>query len=128
PVQDGVITLPAAIPSVSQVALRVEQEQGTYGGAVFSEPVAFTCEQGQIALGDWCQYGLATYSGIGVYGKDIELTKTQLAGKVLLELGDANTVAEVLVNGKPAGVRMSRPFRYDITKFVREGRNRLEIK
>ena len=128
PVRDGVVSVEGATPAVSQVVLRVEQEPGTYAGAVFLEPVAFTCEEGRIPLGDWTQFGLASYSGIGVYSKEISLKKPHLAGKVLLELGNANTVAEVLVNGEPAGVRMARPFRFDITTLVREGPNRIEIK
>jgi hypothetical protein len=116
------------MPTVSQVVLRVVQEPGTYGGAVFQEPVEFTCETGQIPLGDWSPLGLANYSGIGVYGKTIALNRQQVAGKVLLELGEANSVAEVLVNGQHAGVRLIQPYRFDITELVKDGSNRLEIR
>jgi alpha-L-rhamnosidase/Glycosyl hydrolases family 2, sugar binding domain len=128
PVRDGVASLDAARPSVSHVALRVDQEPGTYAGAAFVEPVAFECEQGTIPLGDWTRFGLATYSGIGLYKTEVALTGRQLDGKVLLDLGQVKTVAEVSVNGRPAGTRISRPFRFDITDLVHEGDNRIEIK
>lgn len=31
------------------------------------------------------------------------------------------------MNGKPAGVKMWRPYLFDITDFIRHGRNELEI-
>lgn len=46
-------TLPKPRAGVSQVALRVEHEPGYYAGAAFDNPVAFTCEEGVIALGAW---------------------------------------------------------------------------
>src|SRR5690606_33135954 len=85
-VRDGKISVSTPISSVSQVALRIEQEPGIYGGAVFLEPVAFDCGTGEISLGDWSQLGLASYSGIGVYEKEIHLDRHQLGGKVVLEL------------------------------------------
>lgn len=128
PVRDGTIALGQARSTVSRVALRVEQEPGTYAGAVFDEPVAFTCATGTINVGDWSQFGLATYSGIGVYSTEIALTTAHLTGKVILDLGRVTTVADVSVNGQPAGVKLARPFRFDITDLVSEGQNRIEIK
>jgi hypothetical protein len=122
------ILLSAAQPGVSQVAMRVEQEPGSYAGAAFREPVTFECEEGQIALGDWSKFGLATYSGIGVYAKDFELETVHLRGKVILDLGEVKDVAEVFVNGSPAGIRMARPFQFDITRLVKIGQNRLVVK
>ena len=37
-------------------------------------------------------------------------------------------IAEVTVGGLPAGVRLARPFRFDLTGLVREGANRIEVK
>jgi hypothetical protein len=127
-VRNGEIKLRSPIKQVSQVALRVEQEPGTYAGAVFPHPVAFDCEEGEINLGDWSDSGLETYSGIVVYTKTLDLGKTQVGGKVILDLGVVKTVAEVLVNGNSAGVRLARPFSFDITDLLKAGRNTIEIK
>jgi hypothetical protein len=122
------IVLSDTLAHPSQVALRVEQEPGTYAGAVFAEPVTFECETGEIPLGDWSAHGLSTYSGIGVYSQSLRLTPAHLEGKVILDLSNARSVAEVVVNDKPAGVGLARPFRFDITRLVRKGDNRIDIK
>ena len=65
---------------------------------------------------------------VEVYSKEVRLGHRHLQGQVLLELGDARTVAEVFVNGKRAGIRMSRPFRFDISDFVQPGNNQIQVK
>jgi hypothetical protein len=127
-VDQGMITLESPLEGVSQVALRVEQKSGCYAGAVFSLPVSFECEEGNIPLGDWCDYGLKTYSGGVIYTKIVSLGKHHLSGKVLLDLGQVNTTAEVHVNGVLVGVRMGRPFLFDVTHLVSEGDNRIQVK
>jgi len=127
-VQAGKIALESPRPTASQVVLRVEQNPGRYAGAAFDQPVGFQCETGKIPLGDWCEYGLETYSGAGVYCKTVELEERHLKGKVLLHLERASTVAEVHVNDKPVGVRMAKPFCFDITDAVEVGTNHIRIK
>jgi hypothetical protein len=128
PVRDGEIALPEPGPRATTVALRVRQERGTYAGAVFPEPVTFECDEGEIALGDWSAQGLATYSGIGIYSCEVVLSAAQTARRITLDLGQVKTVAEVTVNGRPAGVRIARPFRFDLTGLAGEGSNRIEVK
>src|SRR5262249_19866125 len=128
PIRAGKISFAAAKPSVSHIALQVEQKPGTYAGAVFPEPVAFECEAGRIPLGDWSQYGLASYSGIGVYSQQFALESEHLRHRVVLDLGYARNVAEVFVNGERAGIGMARPFRFDVTRLVKAGLNALEVK
>jgi hypothetical protein len=127
-IEEGRITLDSPMEEVSQVALRVEQEPGCYAGAAFPLPVAFECEIGKIPLGDWCDYGLETYSGGAVYTRLVNLEKCHLQGKVFLDLGQVETTVEVHVNGKPAGIKMGRPFRFDITQLVFEGENQIQVK
>ncbi len=127
-VEQGRITLESVIEGVSQVALRVEQKPGCYAGAAFHLPIAFECKEGKIPLGDWCDYGLETYSGGAVYTRMVNLEKRHLAGKILLDLGQVSTVAEVHVNGKLAGVKMAQPFQFDITQLVFEGENQIQVK
>jgi glycosyl hydrolase family 106( putative alpha-L-rhamnosidase) len=127
-VTDGAIELDRPPSGPSTVALRVEQERGTYAGAVFDKPIRFDCDEGRIAVGDWSEQGLATYSGIGVYGMDVDLTADHISSKVILHLGRAKAVAEVIVNGQQAAVLLGRPYTVDITALVREGPNRIEVK
>ena len=70
---------------------------------------------------------MENYSGGAVYKKRFSLTHEQLQGEVVLDLGAVNTTAEVAVNGQDAGVRLARPYRFDITDQAREGENELEV-
>jgi hypothetical protein len=128
PVENGEIRLESPVSTTSQVVLRIEQEPGRYAGAVFTQPVAFECREGQVPLGDWSEFGLSTYSGAGTYRTHISLNKGHLKGKVLLDLGNVTTVAEVHMNGQSAGVRLARPFQFDVTNLVKEGENEIQIK
>lgn len=117
-----------AKPREAGVALRIEQQRGLYGGAGLPEPIAMQCGKGLISPGDWSRIeGLESYSGGLWYRKSIALTPEQAAGTVTLDLGRVVSSAEVRVNGRPAGVRVSAPWRWDVSKLVRPGENRIEV-
>jgi hypothetical protein len=118
-----IVPNPSAKPVT--VLLRIEQERGCYGGAALPEPIQLDCGPGQIALGDWSQLqGLSCYSGGAWYRKTVNLPA---AKNVTLDLGDLVSSAEVRVNGKAIGVRVSPPWSFDITGAVRPGDNRIEV-
>jgi hypothetical protein len=120
---EAIVSLGMPIPRVSQVVLRVDQTPGLHEGAAFSSPVMFDCDRGEIPLGDWCQYGLRTYSGCGVYAKTVTLGPQHVNGAVIVDLGGVATLADVRVNGTDAGVRLARPYEIDISRLVRVGSN-----
>ena len=118
-----VIAKPSAKPAT--VLLRIEPERGCYGGAALSEPIQLDCGAGEIALGDWSKLeGLACYSGGAWYRKTVNIPA---AKKITLDLGYLVSSAELRVNGQPAGIRVSSPWTFDITKFSRPGENRIEV-
>jgi hypothetical protein len=121
------VAVKAPFASTSCVALRIEQRPGHYGGATLTEPVELDCGSGRTSLAEWGDIGLATYSGGAWYRRDVELSRERLAGQVFLDLGVVKITAEVRVNGQLAGVRVSPPWRVDITKLVHEGSNKVEI-
>ena len=45
-----------------------------------------------------------------------------------LDLGSVSVIAEVIVNGKNAGVLWKAPFRIPIDEFAKKGKNTLEVK
>ena len=119
----------AAVPRPTHapvvVALRVEQVRGDYGGAAFDDYLRLTCGPGELAAGDWSQAGvLETYSGGAWYRKTVEIPA---AREVVLDLGNVAASAEVRVNGKSAGIRVSPPWTVDVTDLVRPGSNRIEV-
>lgn len=113
----------------STVAVRLEQLPALSGGAAIPEPVVFDCEKGLIKLGNLFENeSLKTYSGGMWYRKTISLTKEQAASKkVLLDLGRVVASAEVIVNGKPVGIKAMSPWEFDVTGKIRAGENQIEI-
>ena len=47
---------------------------------------------------------------------------------ITLDLGEVHDVAEVIINGKSAGVLWTEPFRLNISDYVHTGENLLEVK
>ncbi len=77
--------------------------------------------------GSWKSQGLPFYSWDMSYSKNYDITDVD-SGYVL-DAGKWNgTVAEVFVNGRKAGVIGWEPNELDITPFIREGRNRVEMR
>ncbi|MEN6602687.1 MAG: glycosyl hydrolase, partial [Bryobacteraceae bacterium] len=132
PRADGVTVYKAAPKRVSprpvQIAIRIEQQRGQYGGAAIPEPILEACAPGLVEAGDWSLIdGLASYSGGAWYRKTIELDKEQAAGTVLLDLGRVVSSVEVHINGKLAATRLAPPWKVDISKHVHPGANRIEV-
>lgn len=114
---------PAAQPVT--VLLRLEQQRGCYAGAALPEPIKLDCGSGLMAVGDWSQNeGLACYSGGAWYRKTVNIPE---AKQVTLNLGEVVASAEVRVNGRLVGIKVSPPWSLDITSFVTTGGNRLEV-
>ena len=119
---------PRPVAGLAQVALRITQERGRYGGAALPEPIALECGRGLIALGDWSKgSALENYSGGAWYRKDVALESLPAGGRVLLDLGDLVATAEVRINGETAGIRVAPPWVVDISARVKAGTNRVEV-
>ncbi|HIL69762.1 MAG TPA: hypothetical protein EYG38_07930, partial [Verrucomicrobia bacterium] len=124
--QTAFISTPPA--DVSKAVVRIEMDHGAYAGAAFPQPVSLTLEGGSIQPGLWSDYALPTYSGIGVYSQNVNFTSVETNRKITLDLGQVLVAAEVLVNGESVGVRLARPFKFDLSGIVREGENTLTLK
>ncbi|MEU6796480.1 hypothetical protein ABZ907_32715 [Nonomuraea wenchangensis] len=104
------------------VEVRVLTGPGARAGAALTGPVRFTCGPGRMRLGDWEERGLPGYSG----GVRYRTTVTApAAGPGLLDLGRVRGTAEVVVDGKPCGVRVCSPYRFPVE--LAEGVNVVEI-
>jgi len=121
----GVFALAQPHAKSATVLIRVEQERGHYAGATLLEPIKIDCGVGSFALGDWSRNeGLASYSGGAWYRKNIRLPAGK---KVVLDLGSLVASATLKVNGETVATRVSPPWAFDISSFVRPGENRIEI-
>jgi len=71
---------------------------------------------------------LPTYSGIGVYKQQIQLNEAETQKEILLDLGEVLVASEVFVNGKSAGIKVAKPFKFDISNLVKQGENEIEVR
>jgi hypothetical protein len=118
----------APLPRAAVVSLRVVPEIGVSGAAVFPDPIRLECGRGVAVPGDWSKAGvLECYSGGAWYRKDFTLDAAAAKGGVLLDLGSVVATAEVRLNGQAAGVLVAPPWRLDLSQFIKQGDNRLEV-
>jgi len=87
----------------------------------------------QMEAGSWTantDTGIRYFSGTATYGRDFEVPKDRLGSNLInyLDLGKVKNLAEVTINGKQAGILWKPPFRLDVTRLLKPGCNRLEIK
>ena len=68
--------------------------------------------------------GLEKVSGTLQYETIINI---QEKGQTVLEIENAYETVEVFVNGKSTGVRLSKPYRFDISDFLQDGKNKMTI-
>ena len=93
-----------------------------------SSPLEFVSGVTPFALAPWTKTALANFSGAALYEKNFILPDAYRGKKLILDLGRVSSVAEVHLNGKPAGTLVWSPYKLDITEFVKPGRNHLKIR
>jgi hypothetical protein len=76
-------------------------------------------------LTDWRTWPrLAEYSGTKRYTRTIQVDDPR---GLAIDLGEVGEIAELRVNGKPAGVRIAPPYRWDLAPLAHSGENTIEI-
>jgi hypothetical protein len=122
------VSLKTAKIKSSQVVLKIEYQQGYSGAGAIPQYISQQCGKGSIDLGDWSKIdGLKAYSGGAWYRQTVYFAADDLKNKIEIDLSDLVSSAELLVNGKSAGIRLSPPWTFDITKYVKQGDNQIEI-
>lgn len=80
-------------------------------------------------LGDWSQHsdpGIKYYSGTAVYKQRFDFPYS-MEGKIFLDLGRVKNMARIHINGREVGTLWTSPWQLEITDFVKETDNLLEI-
>lgn len=109
------------------------QEVGTNGWSLVAteslpEHGSRTIRRNLPLLIDWSlDPDLRSFSGRGVYTTSFTVPSDLHDGRVTLNLGDVREVADIRINGTPAGSLLLRPYTLDITDHVRPGENAVEI-
>jgi hypothetical protein len=83
-------------------------------------------------LTDWTEskdQGVKYFSGTARYSNEFTIPDHLINRKfaLFLDLGEVKEVAELRINGKELGILWKKPFRIDITDFVKAGENNIEI-
>ena len=93
------------------------------------QPMAYPASVIPFALHSWTDDPkLAWFSGYALYETKFDLPESASGKKLTLDLGSIGIAAEVWVNGKKAGERVWRPFRFDVTQLATPGSNTLRIR
>jgi hypothetical protein len=74
--------------------------------------------------------GIKYYSGIGTYHKSFYYENNSALSedqRIFIDLGNLSKVAELWLNGRSLGIVWAKPFKYDITRFIKNGENVLTI-
>jgi hypothetical protein len=71
--------------------------------------------------------GIKYFSGTATYHNSFQVDAGSVNRKLILDLGGVRDLAEVYVNGNSAGILWKKPFRVDISPFVKTGVNDLKI-
>ena len=74
--------------------------------------------------------GIKYFSGTATYTNAFEAPKNWLkeGSQIMIDLGRVGDLAELSINGMPAGILWTFPFRADITGMIRKGINTIEVK
>jgi hypothetical protein len=81
----------------------------------------------KLSTGSWLAQGLPFYSWGVTYSREYTVSKPE--GKYEVALGKwKGTIAEVSVNGQPAGLIGFPPYHSDITGLVKQGVNKIDIR
>jgi hypothetical protein len=112
---------PASIPLKGPWKVSFDTAWGGPGMVTFDKLISWSQSK---------QKEIRFYSGTAVYRKQFQLNAGDLGHqhRIILDLGTLYNLAEVIINGKSAGVLWKDPFSCDITPYVKPGINKLEIK
>ena len=102
--------------------MHFDQKNGGIADEEFPELVSWTRKENPV---------VKYFSGTAVYKTTIAVDSTMLAtnARIFIDLGVVKNIADLSINGIPAGVLWKAPFRTaDIKPLLKEGDNLLEIK
>lgn len=89
-----------------------------------AKPVVFN------TLSDWStnnDSSIRYYSGSATYTKTFDWSPDKKSSRVWLNVGKVSNMAAVKINGIDFGVIWTAPYKIDITKAIKPGKNRVEI-
>ncbi len=124
---------PAARPPLATAPKRPKPESFPIAGPWRMKLAGYgfeTFETNVAVLASWTDLPRTRhFSGTGRYQIEFTLPSDWRAdrGRFLLDLGRVGNIAEVELNGQPAGVAWMAPYRLDVSRAIHAGQNRLVV-
>jgi hypothetical protein len=84
--------------------------------------------QHELQPASWAEQGYPFYSGRGVYRRRFTLASDLRGKRIFVHAPVVDDVLEVVVNGQYAGVCLWDPYQVEVTAWLREGENMLELR
>lgn len=112
--------LPAPLEVKGAWAVSFPPKQGAPEKATFDRLMSWT---------ESAEEGVKYFSGTATYVKEFDLP-AEMLGKdklLFLDLGKVKNLATVKLNGQELGVLWKPPFRVELSRLAKAGRNRLEV-
>jgi hypothetical protein len=109
---------------------RVVREINTSWEVTFTDPFGVTFTKDFDELKDWRMSQdeqIRYFSGKVIYRSSFELDNTDDQKNIYLNLGNVMVIAKVKINGKEVGGLWTRPWRLEVSDYLKEGKNELEI-
>lgn len=83
-------------------------------------------ESKETTLGDWSHYIGKEFSGTGIYETEFQLSDCD--EDLCLDLGEVHYTCEAFLNGKSLGVKVMKPYKYELPKELLQNKNVLEVR
>ena len=120
--QAQVDAVPDALPVLGPWTVSFRQKWGKTWQREMPSLVSFH----EVTDDDNVKYFSGTAVYTGTFALPEEYAREDL--RLMLELGQVFVMAEVFVNGDSLGILWNEPYEVDVTKSVREGENRIELR
>jgi hypothetical protein len=126
---DNIIALRLTVASATDGLLDLLKIVGDFslelregGGYRIAEP------RQRVAPVPWTAQGYPFFSGCATYRRRFQLPREFADQRVFVDAAVGDDVLEVLVNERPAGVRLWAPYEVEITELLQPGENTLELR
>ena len=112
----------------AKITLCAEQSSGRYDTAIFEEPISFETKNGIYSFEiPYDEQGLDFYSGGIRLNKTVSVKKS--SDRIFFKANsDVGCAMDVYVNGKKARTLLTRPYLCEITDYLHDGENDIEVR
>ena len=124
---DNVITVRLTVTKKSDGMTDLLKIIGAFGVDMLDGRETIVPPPETMRTGDWNLQKLPYYSGTGWYTAKVVLSKEDLSRKLVLRADIGRDVLLIRVNGQDAETRLWKPYAADVTAFLHEGENTIEL-